>query len=127
MKGDRKGENSKLGTVCLCFNPLATDKIYGQICTEYSTNVTTTHRNGWVSKAGWTLEPFGTDQHAPPPEAHHTQAALEREAVIVRGRDTRLKRLGTADAVGLLGFPLRIMHPLHMLPQFVFALSRENF
>lgn len=55
-------------------------------------------------------------QHASPPEAHHTQAALEREAVVVGGRDTRLERLGAADAVGFLGFPLRIMHPLHMFP-----------
>lgn len=55
-------------------------------------------------------------QHAPSPEAHHTQAALEREAVVVRGRDTRLERLGAADAVGFLGLSLRIMHPLHMFP-----------
>lgn len=55
-------------------------------------------------------------QHASPPEAHHAQTALEREAVIVRGCDSRLEGLGAADAVGFLGLPLRVMHPLHMFP-----------
>lgn len=73
------------------------------------------------------LEAWGTDQHASPPEAHHAQAALEREAVVVRGRDPRLERLGAADAVRFLGLPLRVMHPLHMFPQFVLSLFRENF
>lgn len=68
-----------------------------------------------------------TDQHASPAEAHHAQAALEGEAVVVRGRDARLERLGAADAVSFLGLPLRIMHPLHMFPEFVFSLFRENF
>lgn len=62
-------------------------------------------------------------QHASPPEAHHAQAALEREAVVVRGRDPRLERLGAADAVRFLGLPLRVMHPLHMFPQFVLSLK----
>lgn len=68
-----------------------------------------------------------TDQHAPPPEAHHAEAALEREAVVVGGRDAGLERLGAAAAVGFLGLPLRIVHPLHVLPEFVFPLFAENF
>lgn len=67
-----------------------------------------------LGDSGWNPELFGTDQHASSPEAHHTQAALEREAVVVSGRNTRLERLGAADAVSFLGLPLRIMHPLHM-------------
>lgn len=53
-------------------------------------------------------------QHAPSPEAHHTQAALEREAVIVCGRDSRFEGLRAADAVSFLGLSLRVMHPLHV-------------
>lgn len=64
----------------------------------------------------WKPEPRGTDQHASPPEAHHAQAALEREAVVVGGRDTRLESLGAADAVCFLGLPLRIVHSLHVFP-----------
>lgn len=60
--------------------------------------------------------PLGTDQHAAPAEAHHAQAALEREAVVVCGRDAGLECLGAADAVGFLGLPLRVMHPLHVFP-----------
>lgn len=55
-------------------------------------------------------------QHAPSPEAHHAQAALESEAVVVCGCDSRFEGLGAADAVSFLGFPLRIMHPLHVFP-----------
>lgn len=62
-------------------------------------------------------------QHAPPPEAHHAEAALEREAVVVGGRDAGLECLGAAAAVGFLGLPLRIVHPLHVLPEFVFPLK----
>lgn len=58
----------------------------------------------------------GTDQHASSPEAHHTQAALEREAVIVGRRDAWLEGLRAADAVGFLGLPLRVVHPLHVFP-----------
>lgn len=78
-----------------------------------------------MGDSGENLEALGTDQHASSAEAHHTQAALEREAVVVGGRDTRLERLGAADTVGFLGFPLRIMHPLHMFPEFVFSLFRQ--
>lgn len=70
--------------------------------------------------------PRGTDQHAPPPEAHHAQAALEREAVVVGGRDAGLEGLGAADAVGFLGLPLGVMHPLHVFAQFVFSLLGGN-
>lgn len=62
-------------------------------------------------------------QHASPPEAHHAEAALEGEAVVVCGGDARLEGLGAADAVSLLGLPLGIMHPLHVFPQFVFSLK----
>lgn len=62
-------------------------------------------------------------QHASPPEAHHAQAALEREAVVVCGRDPWFEGLGTADAVSFLGLPFRVMHPLHVLPEFVFSLK----
>lgn len=65
----------------------------------------------------------GTDQHASSPEAHHTQAALEREAVVVCGCDAWLEGLGSADAVSFLGLPFRVMHPLHVLPEFVFSLK----
>lgn len=68
-----------------------------------------------------------TDQHAPPPEAHHAEAALEREAVVVGGSDAGLERLGAAAAVSFLGLPLRIVHPLHVLPEFVLPLFAENF
>lgn len=66
-----------------------------------------------------------TNQHASPPEAHHAQAALEREAVVVCGCDSGLEGLGTADAVSFLGLPFRVMHPLHVLPEFVFSLFGE--
>lgn len=62
-------------------------------------------------------------QHASPPEAHHAQAALECEAVVVCGCDSWFEGLGTADAVSFLGFPFRVMHPLHVLPEFVFSLK----
>lgn len=62
-------------------------------------------------------------QHASPPEAHHAQAALEREAVVVCGCDPWFEGLGTADAVSFLGLPLGVMHPLHVLSEFVFSLK----
>lgn len=67
----------------------------------------------------------GTDQHASPPEAHHTQPALECETVVVCGRDPWFEGLGTADSVSFLGLPFRVMHPLHVLPEFVFSLFGE--
>ena len=69
-----------------------------------------------VEDDGRNPEPPGTDQHASSPEAHHTQAALEREAVVVSGCDTGLECLGAADAVRFLCLPLRIMHSLHVFP-----------
>lgn len=66
-----------------------------------------------------------TDQHASPPEAHHAQTALEREAVVVRGCDAWFEGLGAADAVSFLGLPFRVVHPLHVLPEFVFSLFGE--
>lgn len=63
------------------------------------------------------------DQHAPSPEAHHTHATLEHEAFIVRGGDAWLERLSTPCAICLLGFSLRIVHSLHVFPQFVLPLK----
>lgn len=62
-------------------------------------------------------------QHASSPEAHHAQAALEREAVVVCGGDAGFEGLGSADAVRFLGLPFRVMHPLHVLPELVFSLK----
>lgn len=85
------------------FSPLAMDKAHP-----------TDEAGGFGAR--WEWQPIGTDQHASPPEAHHAQTALEREAVVVGGGDTRLERLGSANTVSFLGLPLRVMHPLHMLP-----------
>lgn len=62
-------------------------------------------------------------QHAPAAEAHHAEAALEHEALIVSGRDPGLEGFGAADPISLLGLPLWVVHPLHVLSQFVLSLE----
>lgn len=99
------GEDPKWKVVRLRFFPSRGQT--GQVGTGDNTKGTITHSK---------LQMPGTDQHAPPPEAHHAQAALEGEAVVVRGCDARFEGLAAADAVGFLGLPLRIVHPLHVFP-----------
>lgn len=62
-------------------------------------------------------------QHSPPAETHHTQSALEHEAFIVSGSYARLESFGAADSVSFLGLPFWVVHPLHVLSQFVFPLE----
>lgn len=63
------------------------------------------------------------NQHASPSEAHQTHPTLEHEALIVSGDESRFEGLGAANAVCLSGFPLGVVHSLHMLSQFVLSLE----
>ena len=65
----------------------------------------------------------GSHQHPPPAEAHHADAALEHEAVQVGRGHLQLQSLGAVHAVCLLGLPVGVVHPLHVLPQLVLPLE----
>lgn len=67
-----------------------------------------------------------THQHSSPAETHHTQSALEHEAFIVSGSYARLESFGAADSVSFLGLPFWVVHPLHVLSQFVFPLREDQ-
>lgn len=69
---------------------------------------------------------WSAHQHAPAAEAHHAESALEHEALVVSGSDPRLEGLGAADPIRLLGLPLGVVHPLHVLSQFVLPLGKSN-
>lgn len=62
-------------------------------------------------------------QHPPPAETHHAESAFEHEALVVSGSYPRLERFGAADSISFLGLPLWVVHPLHVLSQFVFPLE----
>lgn len=70
------------------------------------------------------LDHVDAHQHPPAAEAHHAQPALEHEALVVSGSDARLESFGAADSVSFLGLPLWVVHPLHVLSQFVFPLHQ---
>ena len=65
----------------------------------------------------------GSHQHPPPAEAHHADPALEHEAVQVGHGHLQLQGLGSVNAVRLLGLPVGVVHPLHVLPQLVLPLE----
>lgn len=107
-RGDQGGEKPQAGKCSPPLCPRPGTKPSDRFSAEYCARA--------MAWAGAGCPEPGTDQHASSPEAHHAQAALEREAVVVGGRDARLERLGAADAVSFLGLPLRVVHPLHVFP-----------